>query len=116
MQTKDKSIEQIWHCDDHELLLRINRSDLEILSVLCPHETGGQCKNRNSECVVSAHVLRYGMDCNSGVCLAHSNMKICWTLIGDIDDMDSSQLWFFPIEDEVFQAWMVANVSPETEN
>jgi hypothetical protein len=84
-----KEIEQLWHCDGHELLLRINRAELEILSIFCPHEEkDGPCKNRKGECIVSTHITRYGMDCNGGVSPAMEKLSICWTLIGDVDDID----------------------------
>ena len=109
-----KEIEQLWHCDGHELLLRINRAELEILSIFCPHEEkDGPCKNRKGECIVSTHITRYGMDCNGGVSPAMEKLSICWTLIGDVDDIDSSQLWFMPTSDDVFQAWIIANNEDE---
>lgn len=99
--------EQIWHNDGHEISLRINRADLEILTVFCPHEVNdAQCKNKFGECTVSSFILRYGMDCNAGVCDAHTPMKICWTLIGDKDSLDECQVWFMPIADHVFSAWL----------
>lgn len=104
-------IEQIWHNDGHSLLLRINRSELEILEVLCPaQDEKAECKNINGECAVQWFIDRYGMDCNGGVCLAESQMKICWTLIGDKNDYESAQLWFMPNSDEVFQAWLAVNL------
>jgi hypothetical protein len=111
-----KEIEQLWHCDGHELLLRINRAELEILAISCPHaeEDEGACKNRKGECAVIAHISRYGMDCNGGVSPAMEHLVLCWTIIGDIDDVDSSQLWFMPTSDDVFQAWIIAN-NEETE-
>lgn len=113
-----KEIEQLWHCDGHELLLRINRAELEILTIKCPHEedTEAQCKNRKGECVVIHHISRYGMDCNGGVAPAMENLSLCWTLIGDVDDIDSSQLWFMPTADDVFQAWIIANSSGDDGN
>jgi hypothetical protein len=103
-------VEQMWHNDNHTLILRINRSELEILDVLCPvPETGGECTNASGECVVQWFIERYGMDCNGGVCMAEAEMKICWTLIGDKTDYESSQLWFMPVKDEIFQAWLTAN-------
>lgn len=43
-------------------------------------------------------------------------LSLCWTLIGDVDDIDSSQLWFMPTSDEVFQAWIIANNENEQTN
>lgn len=98
--------EQIWHNDGHELILRINKADLEILDAICPHVGEAPCKNKNGNCTVSEFIMRYGMDCNAGVCDAHSQMKICWTLIGDIDSLDECQVWFLPVADQIFSAWL----------
>lgn len=106
--SKQEQKDQIWHNDGHEIVLRINRADMEILSVFCPHEENpeAECKNKLGECAVSAFILRYGMDCNAGVCDAHTPMKICWTLIGDKDSLDECQVWFMPTQDHVFSAWL----------
>lgn len=103
---KPQAPEQIWHNDGHEVHLRINRADMEIVLVSCPHESEGECKNKLGECSVSAFIMRYGMDCNAGMCEAHTPMKICWTLIGDKDSLDECQVWFMPTADHVFSAWL----------
>jgi hypothetical protein len=107
---RTQEIEQVWHNDGHRIILRINRAELEVLEVICPHETGsGPCKDRKNECVVRLFIYRFGMDCNGGVCPPSQELPICWTISGDIDDMDSSQVWFMPLTDEIFTAWMVSN-------
>lgn len=107
---KVNDVEQVWHNDGHKIVLRINRSELEVLSVACPNiEDGGRCIDRRNNCIVSQFVYRYGMDCNGGVCPPAQEIPICWTLIGDIDDMDSCQVWFMPLTDEIFQAWLISN-------
>ena len=102
----NQAVEQIWHNDGHEITLKINRADIEIVSVFCPHEGDANCKNRLGECVVSAFILRYGMDCNAGVCDAQTPIKICWTLVGDKNSLDECQIWFMPLTDHVFSAWL----------
>lgn len=106
--------EQIWHCDGHELNLRINRAELEVLSVLCPSEekADAECKTPDGECGVRLFIYRFGMDCNGGICPAISKMGICWTIIGKMSDLESAQIWFMPTEDEIFQAWITANKTP----
>lgn len=112
---KQVEIEQVWHNDGHRIILRINRAELEVLEVICPHETGGgACRNKKDECAIRLFIYRFGMDCNGGVCPAASDIPICWTLVGDIDDQDSSQIWFMPLTDDIFRAWMVSNgMDPE---
>jgi len=107
---KQEEIEQIWHNDKHVLLLRINKSELEVLDVICPADKPeDECINSNGECVVKWFIDRYGMECNGGICMAQSEMQICWTLVGDKNQPEGAQLWFMPLSDEIFQAWLVAN-------
>jgi hypothetical protein len=35
-------------------------------------------------------------------------LDICWTLSGNPRDIESCQVWFMPIADEVFSAWLVS--------
>ena len=103
-------IEQVWHNDNHLLRLRINKADLEIYEIFCPSlDDSAECKNSHGDCVVQWFISRFGMDCNGGVCAAEEDLQICWTLIGDKDNLESSQLWFMPFKDEVFQAWLISN-------
>lgn len=103
----ENSKDQIWHNDGHEIEIRINRADVEIISTKCPHQDGiAECKNREGECSVSLFIMRYGLDCNVGVCDAKTPIKICWTLIGNVDSLDECQVWFMPVDDHVFSAWL----------
>lgn len=102
-------VEQMWHNDGHFIVLRINKADLEILEIICPNKESGDCLNINRECAVQWFIGRYGMDCNGGVCPADRSIQICWTLIGDKNDYESAQLWFMPLNDDVFQAWLTSN-------
>jgi hypothetical protein len=95
-----------WHDDGHYLLLRITKSDLEIVDIHCPNEETGECLDPIYGCVVQYFVRRYGLDCNAGTCPAIDKMDICWTLIGDNRVLEECQLWFMPKTDEVFSAWL----------
>lgn len=92
-----------WNNDGHTITLRINRSELEILETTCPGTE--QCQSRTG-CVVQHFIGRYGFECNIGACPPEEVMEICWALVGDDWDLDAAQLWFVPIKDEVFYAWM----------
>jgi len=96
-----------WHNDGHTITMRINRSEIEIVEVSCPG--GDECSSR-SGCVVKYFVSRYGLECNIGACAPEEVMEICWALVGDDYDIDAAQLWFVPIKDEVFYAWMQSRV------
>lgn len=111
---KELEIEQMWHNDGHQLILRIEKAELIVSAVICPNRNkeslpGNRCMNRDGICAVEWFIERYGMDCNGGICDATSPLSICWTLIGDHNDYESSQLWFMPMNDEIFQAWLISN-------
>jgi hypothetical protein len=98
--------EMLWHNDGHHISLRLNKSDVEITEIFCPAGDGGQCRHARVGCVVDYFINRFGLDCNVGVCSMQENIQICWSLVGDTFDIDSAQLWFVPLDDEVFQAWL----------
>jgi hypothetical protein len=106
---KIQEIEQVWHNDGHRVHLRINKAELEILEVTCPHEGDAGCKNMVGDCVVKWFINRFGMECNGGVCPPSEFIDFCWTLVGDINNFDGCQVWFMPLTDDVFNAWLVAN-------
>lgn len=112
---KIQEIEQIWHTDGHQVHLRINKAELEVLEVTCPHEENGACKNIAGDCVVTWFVNRFGMECNAGVCQPSPVIDISWTIVGDINNFDSCQVWFMPMADEIFNAWLIANSGPAIE-
>ena len=98
--------EMTWHNDGHVIHLRLNRSEVEVVAVDCPNDETGACRLDNGVCAVSYFVEVYGLDCNAGSCDAAESIKICWTLGGNTRDIDSCQLWFMPITDDTFQAWL----------
>jgi len=100
--------EMFWHNDGHILELQINKSELQVVSILCPHEgkEHGECYDQYEDCIVKFFINRYGLECNAGSCPATQQMTICWTLIGDNRNPEDSQLWFMPLNDDVFAAWL----------
>ena len=96
-----------WHDDGHIIKLRINKSELEIVDIICPNQEDSKCLDSIHGCVVKYFVSRFGLECNAGSCDATDSMEICWTLIGDSRVIDECQLWFMPKKDEVFAAWLV---------
>lgn len=105
-----QSQEMIWHNDGHKLHLRINRCELEVVSIDCPNGESGQCWVEDFGCAVTWFVDRFGMEPNAGACPAAETIEVCWTLAGNKRDLDEAQLWFMPITDEVFQAWFTAKI------
>lgn len=100
--------EMIWHDDGHKVSLRINKSELEVTSVYCPMKDDRKCRHEEADCVVEYFVLRYGMECNAGVCSASDTLEICWTYLGEQRYIDMGQVWFMPKTDEMFSAWLIA--------
>jgi len=98
----------LWNNDGHTIELRLNKAELNIIAVVCPHEeddSEAPCRSP-SGCVVKHFVHIYGLECNIGVCPPEPVMEISWCLQGDFGDVETSQLWFVPTDDEVFYAWM----------
>lgn len=106
--------ELVWHNDGHAVNLRIEKSNLVVTSVDCPHEENGICNIGPEGCVVKWFILRFGLECNVGVCEPAPAISIAWALVGDTSlGMDSCQMWFIPKEDEFFAAWATTQ-SPGT--
>ncbi len=95
-----------WNNDGHKITLRLNKADLEVEEVICPHgDEEGPC-NSQLGCIVSYFINLYALECNIGVCPPEPEMEICWCVQGTFGDIENSQLWFVPVNDEVFYAWM----------
>lgn len=102
--------EMVWHNDGHIIHLRIDRSEVNIVQIDCPNQDNDPCRLPSGDCAVKYFVELYGLDCNAGSCDASESIQICWTLGGNPHDLDACQLWFMPIDDNTFQAW-VSSVS-----
>lgn len=104
--------EMLWRNDGHKIYLRIVKSELDVFDTFCPHvgDPSAACISDRYGCAVRYFVHRFGMECNVGSCMAAESLDICWSLVGDKNDLDESQLWFVPINDEVFHAWMVTKM------
>lgn len=98
--------EMLWHNDGHAIYLRINKTELEIIGIDCPSENSGVCHNDRYGCIVRHFINVYGLECNVGVCPAREKIQICWSFVGESYDIDSSQVWFVPLDDEAFHAWL----------
>ena len=104
--------ELVWHNDGHAINLRIEKSNLVVVSTDCPNDEKGLCKIDSVGCVVQWFVNQYGLECNVGVCEPASVVPIAWALVGDTSlGMDSCQMWFIPKEDEFFAAWATSQDS-----
>jgi hypothetical protein len=108
MVTTDSQM--VWHNDGHIIHLQINKSNLEILSVHCPHieSSDAPCRHPEAKCVVKWFVETFGMECNVGVCKPTDELGVAWTFVGESHkELTACQVWIIPTEDEAFSAWMV---------
>lgn len=99
-----------WHDDGHTIFLQLNKSEVRVIAVLCPHafEQHGPCKHPDAVCVVEWFLLRFGLECNVGVCDPAPEIKVAWSYVGDIaKSLDMGQVWVIPISDEAFAAWLI---------
>lgn len=94
----------VWHDDGHRLWLELNRDSVVVLSVFCPGPDA-KCRNRHNRCVVTEQIDRYGLECHVGQCPPDEHLSIAWSLKGDIDDPDESQVWVISTTDSLFASW-----------
>jgi hypothetical protein len=99
--------DMVWHKDGHSLTLQISKENLVVLDVSC---SGGVCQHKVG-CIVQWFVRRYGFDCNVGVCDPERVLEIAWMVAGDPDDVETCQVWFIPVKDEAFSAWLATQPS-----
>lgn len=98
--------QMVWYEDGHSLFLELNRSEVVVTAVICPNSEGSSCRqNRQVGCIVNHFVMRFGLECNVGVCPASDQIPIAWGIAGDIHDVDLCQVWIVPVTDDVYSAW-----------
>lgn len=98
----------VWHEDGHRMFLQLNRAELSVTTVICPHPKGeGECWNDEHGCAVSWFLMRFGLDCHVGVVTPSGEMLIAWSWSGDRRDLESGQVWIISTDDELYAAWAV---------
>lgn len=96
-----------WHNDGHSLWLQIEKSELKILQTKCPENEDAKCGwDEPHGCLVTRFINLYGFECNIGTCHPEEHLEICWSFVGDRYLPDEGQVWFVPVNDAVFYAWM----------
>lgn len=111
--------ETVWHDDGHTMHLEIRGPELVIWKVTCPHEGKGPespCYSHrvDGHCVVNYFINVYGLDVNQGSTSAASEIQFAWTLVGDQNDLDASQIWIIPVEDPTYSAWKHTQLAQES--
>jgi hypothetical protein len=107
-------VQQIWHNDRHRMSLVLNKSDLSITTVTCPHgpDSGAACHHPTAGCIVRWFLERFGLDCHVGVAEPTPEVQLAWTWAGDHHDLDLAQIWVVSVEDEIWKAWSSAQYDP----
>jgi hypothetical protein len=108
----------MWHDDGHIIWLELNKSDLVVLGVNCPHKSDPDeaCQADGYGCLVEWFIMRYGLECNVGVCEPSSEIAIAWSVVGNTHDLDLCQCWIIPITDDVFSMWATTQRKADTDN
>jgi hypothetical protein len=104
-----------WHDDGHRFTLELNRSDVVVTSVFCPHsnDPSKPCRHRSIGCLVEWFLHRFGLECHVGVCPPAEELQVAWALIGDQYDLDAAQVWVISTTDDIFAAWATTMRSEE---
>lgn len=87
--------------------LELHQNEVIITHVTCPGGEEAVCQHPQVGCVVDWFLLRFGLECNTGVAPVQSEMTIAWTLSGDQTFIDECQVWVMPVNDEAFAAWLI---------
>jgi len=97
-----------WHDDGHWMTVQIIGPELKVTSINCPHSNDPTkpCRHPRHGCIVETFINRYGLDCNVGSCPATSPITLCWTNVGDFEDIELMQIWVIPRNDDVFGSWL----------
>jgi len=98
-------IETEWHTDNHTMSVYLDADSITVISTCPTAGKTGDCHTEGIGCIVTYFLDIYGLDCNVGQALAHPDMKIAWSVVGDPRDMDLCQVWVIPEEDAAFQGW-----------
>lgn len=98
--------EMVWHNDGHIMHLQIQKHELVITHVTCPGGDDAPCTHEQVNCVVEHFIRMYGLDCNVGIAYPSASMKIAWSKTGNTYDLDTTQVWIIPTDDEAFAAWI----------
>jgi hypothetical protein len=100
----------VWHRDGHLVTLELNKSELQVTEIRCPHNEAldAPCRHDETPCVVKWFLKTFGMECNVGVASPSAEMEFAWHFVGTKhQELGSCQVWVIPVADEAFSAWMV---------
>lgn len=99
--------ELVWHDDGHVLVLELHKSELVVVTTMCPNAEGA-CKHGDVGCIVSYFVRHYGLDVHIGVCPPEPEMRVAWALQGNPSHIDECQVILTSTTDSLWEAWRTA--------
>lgn len=105
--------EMVWHNDGHIMHLELHQNEVLITHVTCPGGEASSCQHPQVGCLVDWFLLRFGLECNTGVAPISADMTIAWTVSGDLNLIDECQVWVMPVNDEAFAAWLITQTPSE---
>lgn len=101
----------VWNDDGHEIKLVLEQDQVRITEILCISDPDRACKHRQADCVVEWFLMAYGLDCHVGVCPPAEKIKIAWALVGDVEELEESQVWIVSTTDSLFMSWRDTQLS-----
>lgn len=108
--------ELIWHKDGHFLTLRINKAEVEVNILACPHgeSKDAECYHAAIDgCIVKHFVKVYGLEVNLGQIDASSQLEVAWSCEGSDWDIDLVHFYMIPAEDPQFKDWYDSKTGDE---
>lgn len=105
-----------WVADGHEVKVVANEDKFEVTFYSCPNKRrkGTDCWHPQADgCVVDWYVFRYGLELNKGSAPIEFPMKVAWTHVGDTADLEKSQVWLIPMNDDAFAALLTERMTDE---
>lgn len=110
-------LELVWHNDGHFIELYLNKDDIKVLPLACPHgeKKESECYHDGVEgCIVKYFVKMYGLETNMGTCDISPRIEIAWCSNGSQWDTDLVNFYMMPIDDPAFKEWLSTQI-PATE-
>ena len=113
MSEQDDATKPIpWIEDGHILHFRLDKDQLYISHVECPHsDSVSICTRMRDWCVVGMFIGVYGTELNLGNTYVDGPLEIAWIPIPGVSDLDKefAQVWFIPVSDPDFRAAKILN-------
>lgn len=101
-------LEAVWHNDGHEIKVTLEQQHVHVALSECPnnHKPNTACYHEDvNGCVVDYFVELFGIECNVGTAPATNPLPIAWAYVGTSRNLEKTQVWIIPSNDDAFAAW-----------